>query len=64
MFELLGSSQQFLNVFGDLFRLQDDILRAGKPRVQVSVKAFQLGVEVLLLAQLEKPLPFQSAIQG
>jgi len=58
--EFLGSPQQFLNVLGDLFRLQDDILRAGKPRVEVSIQAFQLRVEVFFLAQLQKPLSFQS----
>lgn len=63
MLELLGSPQQLLNVLGDLLRLQDDILRAGKPGVKVAIQAFQLRVEVLFLAQLQKPLPFQAGVR-
>jgi len=61
MLGLLRRPQQLLDVLGDLLGFEDDVLRAGQPRVQLPVQRVELVGEVLVLAQLHEPLPLHAA---
>lgn len=57
MFVLLSRSQQLLNVLGDLLRFADDVLRAGKHRVQLHLQVIQLWDGAALPQPATAPQP-------